>query len=276
MRSLTRTLLTLLTVFALVLTGCTNAQGTTPVKETTESANPKTDDATTAEPISPPTDATTTTAQPEETTTAEEAGSEYRNLCATFLDDTGVTERNKWTMYDWDKEGQYMTASHSLEVAWANGYGKAWLFDGVKSSDETMFDVGAYLSCTINPGWGEFSGSIDESTVTWKKKDLNEWIEINLQGIFTIDKVNFSTLYTLGEHGMPSDFTIAVSADHEHFTTVVDEVGYHQDITSKDQSFSFEPIEAQYVYFHFTKGTKSIDNNLAYCVGLSEIEIWGK
>lgn len=201
----------------------------------------------------------------------------YRNLCAHFLDeDTSLVWDDMWTMYDWDTEGKYVTCSHSLECAWGVGYGKSYLFDGVKSSNALMFDVGAYLSCTVKPGWGATSGEIDDSTVTWKKKDLDEWMKIDLQGIFTIDKINFSTLYSGSDHGMPAAFTISVSTDGENWTEVINETNYLQDITSVDQTFTFDAIEARYVYFHFTKGTKSIDNNLAYCVGLTEIEIWGK
>ena len=203
---------------------------------------------------------------------------EYRNICASFLPAfPNLNPEDMWTMYDWDLEGQYVKCDHSLECAWGGGYGKAYLFDGEKSSDQTMFDdVGAYLSCNVKPGWGEFSGEIDENTVTWKKKDLNETLIIDLQGIFTIDKVNFSTLYSQSDHGMPAAFTIEISADGETWTVVVNEENYLQDITSKDQSFPFEAAEARFVRFHFTKGTKSIDPNLAYCVGLTEIEVWGR
>lgn len=219
------------------------------------------------------------TAEESKENTPEESKDErvYRNLCAHFLDeDTTLVWDDMWTMYDWDTEGKYVTCSHSLECAWGAGYGKAYLFDGVKSSKALIFDVGAYISCTVNPGWGAYEGTIDDSTVTWKKKDLNEWMQIDLQDVFTIDKINFSTLYDGADYGMPAAFTVKVSTDGENWTEVINETNYLQDITSVDQAFPFDAIEARYVYFHFTKGTKSIDNNLAYCVGLTEIEVWGK
>ena len=258
-----------LTLFiSLLAAGCAGNEGPEAPKPS-DNTETKTEAPETKE---EPTEPASEEPSPEETKEA----AEYRNLCAHFLDEAGVDVNDMWTMYDWDTEGKYVTTSHSLECAWGNGYGKSYLFDGVKASDATMFDMGAYLSCTVKPGWGEFSGELDDSTVTWKKNELDEWIRIDLQDTFTIDKVTFSTLYATGEHGMPSDFTIAVSTDGENFTTVIDEVGYHQDITSKDQVFTFDPVEARYVHFHFTKGTKSIDNNLAYSVGLSEIEVWGR
>lgn len=202
---------------------------------------------------------------------------ELVNLCAHFLDDDPtLVLTDMWTMYDWDTEGKYVTCSHSLECAWGCGYGKAYLFDGVKTSHELMFDVGAYISCTVNPGWGAESGTIDDSTVTWKKKDLNEWMQIDLQKVCTISKINFSTLYFGSDHGMPAAFTVKVSTDGTNWTEIINETNYLQDITSEDQTFTFNPIEARYVYFNFTKGTKSIDNNLAYCVALTELEIWGR
>lgn len=199
---------------------------------------------------------------------------EYRNLCAGWV--SNLNMKDKWKTYDWDKENKYVTASKSLECAWGNGYGKAYLFDGVKSSSELLFDEGAWVSCTVKPGWGENSGEIDPSTVTWRKAELNEYLIFDLQGTCSIDKVNFSTLYKNGSHGMPEAFTIEVSNDKSKWTVVHKETAYEQDISKLDQSFSFAGTKARYVKLTFTKCAKKIDNNLGYCAALSEVEIWGK
>lgn len=198
----------------------------------------------------------------------------YRNLCKGFVD--GVNTSDMWKAYDWDKENRYVTASHSLECAWNPGYGKAYLFDGVKCSKEVIFDHGAWVSCTVKPGWGANSGELDSSTVSWKKTGISEWIIIDLQKNCAINKVNFSTLYSTSSHGMPSDFTIEVSTDKKNFTTVHKETGYEMDITTMDQSFSFKECTARYVRLNFTKASQKIDPNLAYCIALTEVEIWGK
>ena len=152
-----------------------------------------------------------------------------------------------------------------------------FLVDGVKTEKvELLFTQGVWVSCTIMPGWGEFSGEIDSSTVTWKKGDLDEWLIFDLQTTCIVDKVNFSTLYHNGSHGMPANFTIQVSNDKTNWKTVVDMVGYEQDITSEDQTFTFNAEECRYVRLNFTKGSTKIDNNLAYCAALSEVEIWGR
>ena len=141
---------------------------------------------------------------------------------------------------------------------------------------ELIFTQGVWVSCTIKPGWGEFEGEIYTDSVTWKKGDLNEWLIFDLQTICIVDKVNFSTLYQNGSHGMPADFTIQVSSDKVNWKTVVEMYGYEQDISSEDQSFSFKAEECRYVRLNFTKGSTKIDPNLAYCAALSEVEIWGR
>ena len=200
----------------------------------------------------------------------------YTNLVAHFAD--GVNTSDKYTAWGWDPENKFIEASKSLECNWGTGgYGKVYLVDGVKTEKkELLFTQGVWVSCTIKPGWGEFSGEIYTESVTWKKGDLDEWLIFDLQTTCIVDKVNFSTLYQNGSHGMPADFTIQVSSDKVNWKTVVEMYGYEQDITSEDQSFPFKAEECRYVRLNFTKGSTKIDNNLAYCAALSEVEIWGK
>ena len=75
-----------------------------------------------------------------------------------------------------------------------------------------------------------------------------------------------TVFYLLDETGIPK----------VNWKTVVEMYGYEQDITSEDQSFPFKAEECRYVRLNFTKGSTKIDNNLAYCAALSEVEIWGK
>ena len=200
----------------------------------------------------------------------------YTNLVAHFAD--GVNTSDKYTAWGWDPENKFIEASKSLECNWGTGgYGKVYLVDGVKTEKkELLFTQGVWVSCTIKPGWGEFSGEIYTESVTWKKGNLDEWLIFDLQTTCIVDKVNFSTLYQNGSHGMPADFTIQVSSDKVNWKTVVEMYGYEQDITSEDQSFPFKAEECRYVRLNFTKGSTKIDNNLAYCAALSEVEIWGK
>ncbi|MDD6200114.1 MAG: discoidin domain-containing protein [Firmicutes bacterium] len=237
-----------------------------PATEPPETEPPETEPPETEPPVTEP---------PETEPPATEPEHPYTNLVAHFADGVDTTDKHK--TWGWDPENKYITASKSLECTWGTGgYGKVFLVDGVKSSDQTMFEEGAWISCTINPGWGDYSGTLDDSTVTWKKADLDEWLIFDLQTMCRVDKVNFSTLYTLGANGMPADFTIQVSNDKTNWTTVVDITGYEQDITSKDQVFPFKEVECRYVKLHFTKASEKIDDNLAYCAALSEVEIWGR
>ena len=198
-----------------------------------------------------------------------------RNLCAGWL--TGMNINDKTKMYDWDKANKYITASRSLECSWGNGYGKSYLVDGKKASTALMFDMGAWISCTIVPGWGDLTGDIYEDSVTWKRANLNEWLIFDLQKVYTVDQVNLSALYKGAGRGFPTDFTIQVSQDKITWKTVQTEVNYDMDITVLDQEFKFSGERARYVKLNFTKGsTKPIDDNLAYCAAFSEIEIWGK
>ena len=237
--------------------------------------------APTAAPTVAPTKAPTVapTAAPTVAPTAaptQPVQNEYKNLLSNFAD--GVDTKDKYTAWGWDPENKYIEASHSLECNWGTGgYGKVFLVDGVKTEKvELLFTQGVWVSCTILPGWGEFSGDLDMNTVTWKKGDLNEWLIFDLQTTCVVDKVNFSTLYQNGSHGMPADFTIQVSNDKTNWKTVVEAFGYEQDITSEDQVFTFNAEECRYVRLNFTKGSTKIDNNLAYCAALSEVEIWGR
>lgn len=200
----------------------------------------------------------------------------YVNLVAGFANGVDTTDKHK--TWGWDAENKYITASHSLECTWGtDGYGKVFLVDGVKAEEvDLVFTQGAWISCEILPGWGDFSGELDDSTITWKKADLDEWLIFDLQGTCIVDKVTFSTLYKNGQYGMPADFVIQVSSDKTNWKTVHTEKGYEQDILSLDQVFTFAAEECRYVKLHFTKTKEKIDNNLAYCVGLSEVEIWGK
>lgn len=226
----------------------------------------------------PPTTAPPTTEPPVTVPPATEPPKEnpYTNLVAHFAD--GVNTSDKYTAWGWDPENKFIEASKSLECNWGTGgYGKVYLVDGVKTEKkELLFTQGVWVSCTIKPGWGEFSGEIYTESVTWKKGDLDEWLIFDLQTTCIVDKVNFSTLYQNGSHGMPADFTIQVSSDKVNWKTVVEMYGYEQDITSEDQSFPFKAEECRYVRLNFTKGSTKIDNNLAYCAALSEVEIWGK
>lgn len=253
----------------------------TTVSPTTEATEPPTTEATeppTTEATEPPTTEATEppTTEATEPPTTQPKENPYENLVAHFAD--GVDTKDKTKTWGWDPENKYIEASHSLECTWGfGGYGKIFLVDGVKTeSKELLFTQGVWVSCTINPGWDDYSGTIDNSTVTWKKGDLNEWLIFDLQKICIVDQVNFSTLYKNGSHGMPADFTIQVSKDKTNWTTVVDMTGYEQDITSEDQAFPFKEVECRYVRLNFTKGSTKIDNNLAYCAALSEVEIWGR
>lgn len=215
------------------------------------------------------------TSKPSGSVTSKSNTSTRRNLLKGWLGDIDITDKTK--VYGWDPENRYITASHSLECSWGNGYGKGYLVDGVKTSNKQMFDQGVWVSCTINPGWGENSGTLDESTVTWRKSDLNEWLIFDLQKIYCVDQVNFSTLYHMTSHGMPQAFTIEVSTDKKKWTVVHKETEYFQDVSSADQAFPFKAVKARYVKLHFTEGSSlAIDKNLAYSAALSEVEIWGK
>ena len=207
--------------------------------------------------------------------TIPSTGNPYENLIGHFADD--VNTADKHTAWGWDPENKYIEASKSLECNWGyGGYGKVYLVDGVKTEkDELLFTQGVWVSCVVLPGWDEFNGDLDKNTVTWKKADLDEWLIFDLQTICIVDKVNFSTIYQNSSRGMAADFTIQVSSDKTNWKTVVEEVGYEQDITTEDQSFTFGAEECRYVRINFTKASKKIDDNLAYCAGLSEVEIWG-
>jgi len=214
---------------------------------------------------------------PSSTVSSKPAVDDRKNLCVGWL--TGVNTSDKSKMYDWDKANKYIEASKSLECSWGSGYGKAWLVDGKKMSINSgnLFNMGAWISCTIKPGWGAETGDIYEDSVTWKKDQLKEWLIFDLQKSCSVSKVIFSTLYKGSDHGMPSDFTIQVSSNKENWTTVHTEKGYLQDITNVDQIFEFTAVNARYVKLNFTRGSsKPIDDNLAYCAALSEVEIWGK
>lgn len=253
----------------------------TTVSPTTEATEPPTTEATeppTTEATEPPTTEATEppTTEATEPPTTQPKENPYENLVAHFAD--GVDTSDKYTAWGWDPENKFIEASKSLECNWGNGgYGKVFLVDGVKTENvELIFTQGVWVSCTIMPGWGEFSGEIYSDSVTWKKGDLNEWLIFDLQTICIVDKVNFSTLYKSVAHGMPTDFTIQVSSDKVNWKTVVDMKGYEQDITSEDQSFPFSAEECRYVRLNFTKGGVKLDSNLAYCAALSEVEIWGR
>lgn len=232
------------------------------------------------DPTDAPTDPTDAPTEPSDDPTdppaTEPQQNPYTNLVAHFAD--GVDTSDKYTAWGWDPENKFIEASKSLECNWGTGgYGKIFLVDGVKTEKvELIFTQGVWVSCTIEPGWGEFSGNIYSDSVTWKKGDLNEWLIFDLQTTCIVDKVNFSTLYQNGSHGMPADFTIQVSSDKVNWKTVVEMYGYEQDISSEDQSFPFKAEECRYVRLNFTKGSTKIDPNLAYCAALSEVEIWGR
>ena len=250
---------------------------TTPSTQLTEppvTEPPITEPPVTEPPVTEPPETEPPVTEPPET--EPPANNSYTNLLAHFAD--GVDTSDKYTAWGWDEENKYIEASKSLECNWGyGGYGKVFLVDGVKTEkDELLFTQGIWVSCLVLPGWSEFEGDLDKNTVTWRKSDLDEWLIFDLQTVCVVDKVNFSTIYQNSSRGMPADFTIQVSSDKVNWKTVVDMTGYEQDITSEDQTFTFGAEECRYVRINFTKASKKIDDNLAYCAGLSEVEIWGK
>jgi hypothetical protein len=129
--------------------------------------------------------------------------------------------------------GKPVKVSSSAETP---GWMSEYLVDGITHSTDLK-----------RKGWSSAFG-IDAN---WR--GCNEWVEIDLDAIYRINRV---AVYTINDSSVdsnfPVDFRIQVSEDEVVWADVVVETDYEKKENSV-QNFTFDPINARYVRFVGTK-----------------------
>ncbi len=146
--------------------------------------------------------------------------------------------------------GRPVTVSSSVENT-AAGWVRAAATDGVQNS-----------ALGYSMGW-----SSAETTATG-----HEWATVDLQGATLLSQVRL-TGRTDGSNtglGFPVDFTVQVSDDNAHWTTVAARTGFPRPGTAA-QVFTFAPVTARYVKVDGTR--LSADQFGAYHLQLGEIGV---
>ena len=107
--------------------------------------------------------------------------------------------------------GQVITVSSSQHHGW--GAAKGGLIDGHTHTDGSG-------SWGMGNAFSWFSTSTSSTSL-----DVDQFVILNLQKLYPVDKIFFGNMESWSNQGMPSDFTISVSRDGENWTEVVKETG---------------------------------------------------
>lgn len=141
-------------------------------------------------------------------------------------------------------------ASSSAEK---DGWYKVKLTDGMrKSVPEAM-------------GW-----STDPSQI----RTDSEWVKVDLGAVCSIGRVDLyprNDSAHIGE-GFPVDFTILVSSDDLHWTTVAKQTGHPQPADGLVRSFAFTPTKARHVKVSSTRLRRDINGKRG--MALAEMEVY--
>ena len=143
-----------------------------------------------------------------------------------------------------------VTASSSAEK---DGWYKVKLVDGMRSSvPEAM-------------GW-----SSDPS----RTGNRAEWVKVDLGAVCSIGRVDLYPRNDSGHvgGGFPVDFTILVSPDDLHWTTVAKQTAHPQPADGLVRSFAFEATNARYVQVNATRLRK--DGTRNHGLALAEMEVY--
>lgn len=105
--------------------------------------------------------------------------------------------------------------------------------------------------------------------------DHTEWVQIDLGSEMRFDEF---LIYPRIEgaatgYGFPKDFFIAVSADGENWTTVVEETQYPY-VGETPQTFSFDQVSARYIRFTGTSLNSNPGDNNSYRMQIAEFEVF--
>ncbi len=150
------------------------------------------------------------------------------------------------------------------------GWHADYLTDGILVADEE----------NVIRGW---SSTIRYFNPAVARENSTQWFKIDLTDVHTISRVDLVPRSEPGEEGkyFPIDFVIQVSTDpsvwdqedesDEGWTTVVSEVDYPRPWDGAVQSFTFDPVEAQYVR---VKATYLESNGDGFVFQLVEIEVY--
>ena len=141
-----------------------------------------------------------------------------------------------------------------------------------------------YSSSYNAGGWGPdkvVDGQVESSSdsMGWTSNNETgnnhtEWITIDLGANHTVGQV---VLYPRSDgqdagYGFPIDFSIQVSTDNEHWTTVVEQIGYPLP-EAKGQRFSFMQQEARYVKIEGTNLRANPHESNFYRMQFAEIQV---
>ena len=166
----------------------------------------------------------------------------------------------------WDKNGIVITSSHTCEQKdWAPYNGKAFLVDG-----DTATEGNHYISCTYIPEAPYFIDVNEEQMV-------DEWIQIDLQKSFVLNRFSFSTLFAGNNFGLPADFKLELSEDGQTWSTAVSKAGFGMAAGKSSYEFEFSPRAARYVRFSVTKVADSYGATAdprKYSVILTELSLY--
>lgn len=101
-----------------------------------------------------------------------------------------------------------------------------------------------------------------------------EWVEVDLGAVCSVGRVDLYPRNDSGNVGgwFPVDFTIQVSTDNLHWTTVARETGYQQPADGLVRSFPFEAAGARYVKVNATSLRNDASGN--HGTALAEIEVF--
>ncbi len=143
-------------------------------------------------------------------------------------------------------------ASHSAE---SSGWFKVKLVDGMRRS------VPEAMGWSSDPSW---------------KLNRPEWVKIDLGSICSVARVDLYPRNDAGNVGVgfPVDWTIRVSADDLHWTTVVKETGCPQPTDGLVRTFSFAAAKARYIQVWARNIGKDGAGN--HGMALAEIEVYGR
>ena len=164
------------------------------------------------------------------------------------------------------QNGQVIQVSSSQQAGW--GVAKGALIDKV----EFYMPDGTWGV----PGWGYMSVPDPNAT----DLSINEWIILDLQQTYLVDKVYYSIMNSWDNQGVPADLTIGVSDDGVTFDQVVKETGLtYEDAVKNDQGqatgvfeFAIDPVECRYIRLKVTKLAGPIGTSAALC--LTELGVY--
>ena len=99
------------------------------------------------------------------------------------------------------------------------------------------------------------------------------WIQLDLQKVYTVDKLAFTSYVTASSQGLPKAFTIEVSVDGDKWTTVYTETALAAQAGVNQFAFDFPAADARYVKLNVTAIGRACD--MGNCVCLKELEVYG-